>query len=94
MPENEDKTVGRPFDPEAARKAQAKAVEARKRNAEKKAELDRNPNGPTIESINEKCDAIVAHIEKINQTSEGIVYLLKKIIDTADRVHPKVSEIL
>ena len=92
MPENEEKTVGRPFDPEAARKAQAKAVEARKRNAEKKAELDRNPNGPTIESINEKCDAIVANVEMINQTCAGIVYLLKKIIDTDNRVHPNISE--
>lgn len=94
MAENEDKTVGRPFDPEAARKAQAKAVEARKKNAEKKAELAQNPNGPTIESINEKCDAIIANIEQINASSADIIAILKKLAASDSRRHPNMGEVL
>lgn len=86
MAENEDKTVGRPFDPEAARKAQAKAVEARKRNAEKKAELDRNPNGELIASIEN-------HVNCLESKVDRCIALLVDIVDLQRKLHPKSEDI-
>lgn len=78
--ENETKPVGRPFDGDAARAAQAKAVESRKRNSELRKEREANPNGDAIMRID-------ANVQKL-------LDLITVIVTNNKRVHPNISEML
>lgn len=79
MPKEENK-VGRPFDADAARAAQKKAVETRMKNKELAKELEKNPNGPTLAEINSKCDRMIS--------------LLEKLASSDSRRHPNIGEML
>jgi len=79
MPKEENK-VGRPFDADAARAAQKKAVETRMKNKELAKELEKNPNGPTLAEINTKCDRMIS--------------LLEKLASSDSRRHPNIGEML
>lgn len=79
MPENEEKHVGRPFNPEAARKAQAKAVESRLRNKEAKEAKEANPNGELI--------------ARIDQNVQRCVALLSELVERQRQLHPKSEDI-
>jgi len=77
---NENKPVGRPFDADAARAAQSKAVESRKRNAEIRKEREANPNG----------DAIM----RIDANVQELLRVVKNLVKTDKRIHPVISEML
>lgn len=62
MPENEEKHVGRPFNPEAARKAQQKSVESRLRNKEAK---EANPNCELIARIDQNVQRCVELLSEL-----------------------------
>lgn len=62
MPENEEKHVGRPFNPEAARKAQQKSVESRLRNKEAK---EANPNCELIVRIDQNVQRCVELLSEL-----------------------------
>lgn len=79
MKETKDTTVGRPFDAEAARKAQAKAVESRLRNKEAKEAKEANPNGELI--------------ARIDQNVQRCVELLSELVERQRQLHPKSEDI-
>ena len=79
MKETKDTTVGRPFNPEAARKAQAKAVESRLRNKEAKEAKEANPNGELI--------------ARIDQNVPRCVELLSELAERQRQLHPKSEDI-
>lgn len=86
MTENEEKHVGRPFNPEAARKAQAKAVESRLRNKEAKEAKEANPNGELIASIEN-------HVNCLESKVDRCIALLVDIVDLQRKLHPKSEDI-
>lgn len=86
MAKNEEKHVGRPFNPEAARKAQQKAVESRMRNKEAKEAQQANPNGELIASIEN-------HVNGIEGKVERCIALLDEIVDLQRKLHPKSEDI-
>lgn len=75
-----DKTVGRPFDGDAARAAQAKAVETRMKNKAEKEALDKNPNGPVL--------------NEIKDNTAKMVSLLEQLVKSDSRRHPSITELL
>lgn len=77
---NNTTTVGRPFDGDAARAAQAKAVESRKRNTELRKEREANPNGDAIMRID-------ANVQKL-------LDLITVMVTNDKRIHPNMSEML
>lgn len=75
----QNKVVGRPFDPDAARAAQKKAVETRLQNKVERENADKNPNGAILAAINANC--------------EKVVHLLDKLVKADEKRHPQNVDI-
>lgn len=66
----QNKVVGRPFDPEAARAAQRKAVETRLQNKVERENADKNPNGAVLAAINANCEKVVQLLDRLVMADE------------------------